>query len=62
MQKYVLTPSRNNVKVVGPWSEIRKVICPIYDTKGTTPAKYTYEIYGLDKRKRMLHNCIKPLL
>ena len=42
---------RNNVKVVGPWSEIRKVDLPIYDTKGTTPAKYTYEIYGLDKQK-----------
>lgn len=40
---------RNNVKVVGPWSEIRKVDLPIYDTKGTTPAKYTYEIYEIGR-------------
>ena len=53
---------RNNVKVVGPWSEIRKVDLPIYDTKGTTPAKYTYEIYGLDKQKADIYtHCIKPL-
>ena len=53
---------RNNVKVVGPWSEIRKVDLPIYDTKGTTPAKYTYEIYGLDKQKADIYTqCIKPL-
>ena len=53
---------RNNVKVVGPWSEIRKVDLPIYDTKGTTPAKYTYEIYGLDKQKADIYTgCLKPL-
>ena len=53
---------RNNVKVVGPWSEIRKVDLPIYDTKGTTPAKYTYEIYGLDKQKADIYtDCLKPL-
>lgn len=53
---------RNNVKVVGPWSEIRKVDLPIYDTKGITPAKYTYEIYGLDKQKADIYTqCIKPL-
>ena len=53
---------RNNVKVVGLWSEIRKVDLPIYDTKGTTPAKYTYEIYGLDKQKADIYTqCIKPL-
>ena len=53
---------RNNVKVVGPWSEIRKVDLPIYDTKGTTPAKYTYEIYGLDKQKADIYtDCSKPL-
>ena len=35
---------------------------PIYDTKGTTPAKYTYEIYGLDKQKADIYtHCIKPL-
>ena len=52
---------RNNVKVVGPWSEIRKVDLPIYDTKGTTPAKYTYEIYGLDKQKADIYtDCPKP--
>ena len=52
---------RNNVKVVGLWSEIRKVDLPIYDTKGTTPAKYTYEIYGLDKQKADIYtDCPKP--
>ena len=35
---------------------------PIYGTKGTTPAKYTYEIYGLDKQKADIYtDCLKPL-
>ena len=52
----------NNVKIVGPWSEIRKADLPTYDKKGTTPAKYTYEIYGLDKQKADIYtDCSKPL-
>ncbi|MGO5542286.1 hypothetical protein ACTQWG_07255 [Blautia sp. HCP3S3_H10_1] len=53
---------RNNVKVVSPWSEIRKVDLPNYDKEGTEPARYTYEIYGLDKQKADIYtDCIKPL-
>ena len=53
---------RNNVKIVGPWSEIRKADLPAYDKEGTAPAKYTYEIYGLDKQKADIYtDCLKPL-
>lgn len=52
---------RNNVKIVGPWSEIRKADLPAYDKEGTAPAKYTYEIYGLDKQKADIYtDCPKP--
>lgn len=47
---------RDNVKVVGPWSKIRKVDLPIYDIKGTQPIQYTYEIYGLDKKKTDIYS------
>ena len=53
---------KNNIKIVGPWSEISKVDLPIYDTEGTNPAKYTYEVYGLDKQKADIYTeCDKPL-
>ena len=53
---------RNNVKVVGPWSEIRKVDLPIYDTKAQHLLNIP-KIYGLDKQKADIYTqCIKPLL
>ena len=53
---------RNNVKVVGPWSKTHNVNLPRYDIEGTAPAKYTYEVYGLDKQKADIYTgCTKPL-
>ena len=38
-----------------------KLICSAHDKEGTAPAKYTYEIYGLDKQKADIYtDCPKP--
>ena len=52
---------RNNVKSLD-CGEIRKVDLPIYDTKGTTPAKYTLgNLWSGQAEKQIFTQCIKPL-
>lgn len=46
-----------------PPTPIPKADLPAHDKEGTAPAKYTYEIYGLDKQKADIYtDCPKPFL
>ena len=53
---------RNGVKTVGVWSNTYKADLPNYDVQTTGNAKYSYEIYGLDKQKMDFYTkCIRPV-
>ena len=55
------TPTPTSTPVPTP-TPIPKADLPAYDKEGTAPAKYTYEIYGLDKQKADIYtDCLKPL-
>ena len=56
------TPTPTSTPVPTP-TPIPKADLPAYDKEGTAPAKYTYEIYGLDKQKADIYtDCPKPFL
>lgn len=55
------TPTPTSTPVPTP-TPIPKADLPAHDKEGTAPAKYTYEIYGLDKQKADIYtDCLKPL-
>ena len=55
------TPTPTSTPVPTP-TPIPKADLPAHDKEGTAPAKYTYEIYGLDKQKADIYTrCPKPL-
>ena len=55
------TPTPTSTPVPTP-TPIPKADLPAHDQKENAPAKYTYEIYGLDKQKADIYtDCLKPL-
>ena len=54
------TPTPTSTPVPTP-TPIPKADLPAHDQKENAPAKYTYEIYGLDKQKADIYtDCLKP--